>query len=148
MKIKTDEFAWAIMQLNQILTKAKMSMDLKDAVIEIKTALEQGDTGLAADLSAVKSLISGTIGQTFSEDGQYNTRMLKDKVYGILDELHSQLAQKTGTISSGLVILSVTKDIRVATIEQRPDSKLESPTLKKIKAEKDKSRKRAEKVWV
>jgi len=121
-------------ELRRVEKRGKMSRCLKHAVGEIVQALRQGNIDFAADLSAVKSFISGEMGSDperyhFREDSKHNERVLGQSVYGILDRLHHDLAMATKTLPMSMMIISP------AGIQVRGLSKQKSPTLDMMRNE-------------
>jgi len=121
----------AIKVLDKILTKAVISKELKDAVIELKAAIEAENYSLAADLSVVKSFVCIRMNPKssrshFCEDAETNDRVLGNNVYSILDGMHFDLAMVTHTQPSGIVVVSGNG------IEQRKLANPTSPTLSLI----------------
>lgn len=112
---KTKLIKPSIKTLDNILSKAKMSPDLRNAIIELKEALRKKDIIRAYEVSAVKSYIYTRMGIEkrkqchFTENGEYNSKVLgmdgRD-VYGILDNIHFDLAMKAGKIPAGMMIFS------------------------------------------
>jgi len=141
MKEKSAEYQ--ISELEKIYRKAKISKDLKNAVAEAIKALKAGNIQLAADITSVKSYVSGypqVKGNHFVEDTEYNQKIFGgESVYGILDSIHHNLSFASGTIPSGAVILTATGT------SQRKPSEYKSPTLKLIKREHDAIWKKAHK---
>ena len=107
MRDKTKD---AIEQLNEILEKGIISEPLKNAVKETILALEGGDSELAYELSAVKSLVAGEGADPevyhFRENIEQNRNTLGSSVYALLDFIHHDLAFGLGKIPSGMMILS------------------------------------------
>ena len=99
-------------KLNKILEKARISKDLREAVEEIKKAIEAGDVELAADLASVKSFIVGTLKKDkrfnnhFREDSEYNEKILGQDVYDILDEIAYDYALATDQLPPGMLIIT------------------------------------------
>jgi len=98
-------------KLNRISKNAKMSEPLRKTVDATTTALKKNNLPLATELTSVKSLIAGKMSLSptqypFREDDDFNQKKLGDNVYGILDEMHHDLARKTDTIPSGMSIFS------------------------------------------
>jgi hypothetical protein len=102
-------------KLNTILSKAEISPDLRNAVMELKEALRKKDIVRAYEVSAVKSFICTSMGERrcsgshFTENGEYNKKVLGmggRGVYGILDNIHFDLAMKAGKIPAGMMIFS------------------------------------------
>jgi hypothetical protein len=95
--------------LNKILSKAKMSPDLHNAVMELKEAIRKKDIVRAYEISAVKSYICGSMKMRdchFRENDEYNMKILGTYVYSILDNIHFDLAMKAGKIPAGMMIFS------------------------------------------
>ena len=95
--------------LNIILNKARINKNLRTAVLEARKAIDKDDIELAADLTAVKSYVTGEIDpkdkrNRFQEDDDYNQKVLGYSVYNNLDGLHHDLAWASGTIPSGMMI--------------------------------------------
>jgi len=142
-----------IENLDLILKGAKMSDALKNAVIELKDALEKKDYDRAYELSAVKSLIVGDIkpivGCLFREDSKHNEKMLGKSLYGYLDGLHHKIsfnlmrAGKDVIPSGAMIIKGTTTGLA---IRQKGLPKLESPSLKRIKIELEQIRKDIKKM--
>jgi hypothetical protein len=96
--------------LNKILAKAKMSPDLRNAVIELRNAIKSGNKIMAYELSAVKSFIGGDLKTPstyrFREDMDYNEKALGSSVYSLLDSVHFHIAMKTQKIPAGMMVFS------------------------------------------
>jgi len=98
-------------KLNSISKNAIMSEPLRKTVDATTTALKKNNLPLATELTSVKSLIAGKMSLSptqypFREADDFNRKKLGDNVYGILDEMHHDLARKTDTIPSGMSIFS------------------------------------------
>jgi hypothetical protein len=123
--------------LDRIISKAKISPELHGAVIELKDALRKKDIVRAYELSAVKSLICSDINIPsskchFRENSEYNMKILGAGgrgVYGILDNIHFDLAMKAGKIPAGMMIFSAEG------IRQKGSSLGKSRTLELIRRE-------------
>lgn len=103
-----------IKTLDRCLKKGKMSPMLRDAIASTKQAVEAGDIGLAYQLSAVKSFISGSdmrpetyIRHAFQEDHEANEKVLKGSLYHIMDGIHFRLALQAGKLPSGMMLVSM-----------------------------------------
>jgi hypothetical protein len=112
---KTKLIKPSIKTLDKILSKAEMSPDLRNAIIELKEALRKKDIIRAYEVSAVKSYICTRMGIEkrkqchFTENGEYNSKVLgmgERDVYGILDNIHFDLAMKAGKIPAGMMVFS------------------------------------------
>lgn len=106
-----------IQTLNKILNVAIISDTLKEAIKETIKALENNDTDLAYQITACKSLISGTMKSpdtkapifndgAFKEDGDYNIEHLNHSVYSLLDDIHHELAFSIRKLPSGMMGIS------------------------------------------
>jgi hypothetical protein len=124
--------------LNAILARAKMSPDLRNAIIELKEALRKKDIVKAYEISAVKSYICTRMGIAkrkqcyFTENGEYNRKVLgmgNRDIYGILDNIHFNLAMKAGKIPAGMMVFSASG------IQQKGMPIGKSKTLELIKKE-------------
>jgi len=129
-------YHFTISELNKILSKAKMSPDLREAVEAIKDAMKKGDKELVADLTAVKSFIISGIEpdnktQHFQEDDEYNEKVLGYSLYDYFDSMHHKYAFMTGTLPSGMFIFGNGK------IEERGPSKRKHPILKLMDEERN-----------
>lgn len=150
-KIRSQEAM--IRELDSILKSAKISQALKNAVMEIRAAIAKGDYAHAADVSSVKSFITGYMTPTdpknfkFNEDHEFNRKRLGDSVYSILDNMHHDLAFATGSMPSGMMAFHSD-----GTMESRkPARAKKSPTLTEIAREQRaidrESRERAKKRY-
>jgi len=131
-KTKTEQY---VETLRDVRKRAKISPDLKCAIDETIQALEAGNKELAADLTAVKSFITGSMVSNpmenhFREDSDTNEKVLGNSVYGILGRIHRELALATQTLPSGMMILSAKG------VEQRKLPERRTPTLKLIRQER------------
>jgi len=130
--------------LRRARSQARMNDNLKHALDEIIGAIKAGNISLAADLTAVKSYISGSMGSDpkeyrFQEDSDYNKRLFGGKdVYEILDWLHHDLAFSSGTLPSGLTLLS-----RSGGISQRGLPSGQSRTLRLMREDHEAALRRA-----
>jgi len=127
-------YSFTIKELDKILSKAKMSPDLRKAVEAIKEAMEEGDNELVADLSAVKSFIVSSIDLSdesnhFQEDEEYNRKVLGISLYEYLDFLHHKYASMTGTLPSGSTVYSASGK------QERGPSKRKHPIIKLMEEE-------------
>ena len=125
---------YTIEELNEILQKARMSPALRRAIVDIKEAMINYDPELVADLSAVKSYIIFEIDPTnkvqhFQEDADYNKKVLGTDIYAYLDGLHHKYAFMTGTMPSGMMLVTAKG------IKQRGISKRKHPIIKLMEAE-------------
>jgi hypothetical protein len=129
--------------LDKILKKASMTPDLKKAVGEIKTALNRNQIAKASELSTVKSFIMGTLdtGKShFGEDRKYNVKILGRDVYGLLDNINFDLSMASGTMPSGMMVITAEG------VKSREPWYFKSPTMLKIKAEREEMKKESEKL--
>jgi len=129
-------YHFTISELNKILSKAKMSPDLREAVEAIKKAMEEGDNELVADLSAVKSFIASRIDISnkfnhFQEDEEYNRKVLGISLYEYLDFLHHKYASMTGTLPSGSTLYIASGK------QERGPSKRNHPIIKLMEEERN-----------
>lgn len=119
--------------LNKILEKAKITPDLKKAILEIKDALTNDDLYLAYEVSAVKSYIAGMSANPknhFREDVDYNRTVLGgEDVYCLLDDMHHTFAFANHKLPSGMMVISLDG------WKSKGLPKRESPTLKLITEE-------------
>jgi len=127
-------YRFTISELDKILSKAKMSPDLREAVEAIKEAMKKGDKELVADLSAVKSFIASPIdisdeSNHFQEDEEYNRKVLGISLYEYLDFLHHKYASMTGTLPSGSAIYTANGK------QERGASKRKHPIIKLMEKE-------------
>jgi len=132
--IMTD-YHFTTKELDKILSKAKMSPDLRKAVDATKEAMEQGDKELVADLSAVKSFIVSPIDISdkvnhFQEDDEYNEKVLGYSLYDYFDSMHHKYAFMTGTLPSGMLVFGDGK------IRERAPSKRKHPIIKLMEEER------------
>lgn len=100
-----------VTEINRILKKGKTSPMLRQALIAIVGALNQGNLKLAYQLSACKSFITGVLNpkdkvHAFQENNAYNEKTLGRDVYSILDGIHHYLAMDVNQIPSGMMIMS------------------------------------------
>jgi len=128
-------YHFTIKELDKILSKAKMSPELQEAVEAIKEAMEKGDKELVADLSAVKSFIVSPIdisdeSNHFQEDEDYNRKVLGISLYEYLDFLHHKYASMTGTLPSGSTVYTASGK------QERGPSKRKHPIIKLIEEER------------
>lgn len=104
----------ALRQLNDILSKARMSPRLRDAVEAIRAALNTNNLYLATELSAVKGYIVSEMNMSpitgselqarFREDGKHNEHVLGGRqVYDMLGSLHFDLAMALHQMPSGFM---------------------------------------------
>jgi len=129
------DYHFTISELDKILSKAKMSSDLRRAVEAIKEAMEEGDKELVADLTAVKSFIISVIDpdnktQHFQEDEEYNEKVLGYSLYNYFDSMHHKYAFMTGTLPSGMLVFGDGK------IKERGPSKRKHPIIKLMEEER------------
>jgi len=129
-------YHFTIKELDKILTKAKMSPDLRKAVETIKEAMEKGDKELVADLSAVKSFIVSPIDISdkfnhFQEDEEYNKKVLGFSLYEYLDSLNYKYAIMTDTLPSGMMAFE-----SGGIVKQRGPSKRKHPIIKLMEEER------------
>ena len=129
------DYHFTISELDKILSKAKMSSDLRRAVEAIKEAMEEGDKELVADLTAVKSFIISVIdpdnkNQHFQEDEEYNEKVLGYSLYNYFDSMHHKYAFMTGTLPSGMLVFGDGK------IKERGPSKRKHPIIKLMEEER------------
>jgi hypothetical protein len=121
-------------ELKRVKSKARMTAPLEAAIVETIKALSSGNIVLARDVSAVKSYIHyymGTKGGHFGEDAEYNTQVLGDTVYAILDNIHYQLSMKTMSIPSGMV------EHTAGGTRMANPYKTSSPTIRQMRKEQD-----------
>jgi len=128
-------YHFTISELDKILSKAKMSPDLREAVEAIKEAMKKGDKELVADLSAVKSFIVSPIdisdeSNHFQEDEEYNRKVLGISLYDYFDSMHHKYAFMTGTLPSGMLVFGDGK------IKERGPSKRKHPIIKLMEKER------------
>jgi len=128
-------YRFTIKELDKILSKARMSPDLRRAVEAIKEAMERGDNELVADLTAVKSFIISGIesdnkNQHFQEDDEYNEKVLGYSLYDYFDAMHHKYAFMTGTLPSGMLVFGDGK------IRERTPSKRKHPIIKLMEEER------------
>ena len=123
--------------LNKILAKAKISPDLRDAVIELKNAIKSGNKNMAYELSAVKSFIGGDLRKPstyhFREDSDYNEKVLGSSVYSLLDSVHFHIAMETQKLPAGMMVFSA------GGIRQKGMPKGKSKTLELIRKEHERA---------
>ena len=125
-----------ISELDEILSKAKMSPDLRKAVEAIKEAIEKRDKDLVADLTAVKSVIISEIDPDdkthhFQEDEEYNKEVLGFSLYEYFDSLNFEYTyKKRKMIPAGMIIFENGK------IKQRSPSKINHPIIKLMEEER------------
>lgn len=122
-------------ELDEILKKAKMSPKLREAVEDIKEAIESKDYELVADLSVVKSFIVSPIdisdkSNHFREDEEYNRKVLGISLYEYLDSLHYKYASMTGTLPSGFTVYTSSGK------QERGPSKRKHPIIKLMEKER------------
>ena len=131
-----------VKQLNKILESAIISEPLKNAVKETILALEEGDTELAFELTAVKSLICGEGADPevnhFRENTQQNRSTLGRSVYALLDSIHHDLAFELSKIPSGMMILSANG------MREKAESEKQHPVITRIQEERAVIRRRHE----
>lgn len=124
--------------LDIMLSKATMSPALRNAIVEIKEALIEGDFNKAAAISGVKSYISGDINwkpreNAFREDFDGNAKKLGISLYQALDSINFELAMMTRSIPSGMTIFTT----EGAYTNKVPSRKSKSKTLARIRVEHD-----------
>lgn len=118
-------------ELDEILTKAKISPMLRKAVEEIKEAEKKGDDGLVADLSTVKLHIFLELDpedkdHAFQEDGKYNVKKIGYTVYDFLDEVNMTYSLRSRKIPASIILFS-SNGIKTSELP-----KPKSPVLKRI----------------
>jgi len=126
-----------IRELDKILSKAKMSPDLRKAVEAIRKAMENGNNELVADLTAVKSFIVFKIdpdnkNHHFQEDYEYNKKVLGFSLYEYLDSLNHKYAILTDTLPSGTMAFE-----SGGIVEQKGPSKRKHPIIKLMEQERN-----------
>jgi len=130
-----------VKQLNKILEKAIISEPLKNAVKETIIALEGGNSELAYELTAVKSLVTGEKADPevhhFRENTQQNKSTLGRSVYALLDSIHHDLAFKLSKIPSGMMILSADG------MREKAESEKQHPVITRIQEERAAIRRKA-----
>jgi len=130
-------------QLSEILEKAIISEPLKNAVKETILALEGGDTELAFELTAVKSLICGERSDPrvnhFRENQLRNEAFFGRSVYALLDSIHRDLAFELSKIPSGTMILSANG------MREKAESERQHPIITRIQEERNAIREKARK---
>jgi len=123
-----------VKQLNKILERAIISEPLKDAVKETIIALEGGNSELAYELTAVKSLVTGEKADPevhhFRENTQQNRGTLGRSVYALLDTIHHDLAFELSKIPSGMMILSADG------MREKAESEKQHPVITRIQEER------------
>jgi len=129
-------YHFTISDLDKILSKARMSPDLRKAVEAIKEAMERGDDELVADLTSVKSFIVFEINPNnknhhFQEDYEYNKKVLGFSLYEYLDSLNHKYAIITDTLPSGTMVFE-----SGGIVEQRGPSKRKHPIIKLMEEER------------
>lgn len=141
-----------IPSLQKILNKARISPWLHQAVLETIKALKEKDLALACELTACKSLITGSLEPRnrqygFQEDRDFNATLNKDgaTVYTILDVIHYDIAWQLGEIPSGRMMVSSGPNGLVA--RERPNTKLIHPVVKRIQLERNRIRREAAKRY-
>jgi len=130
------DYHFTIKELDKILSKARMSPDLRKAVEAIKEAMETGDNELVADLTGVKSFIVFEINPNnknhhFQEDYEYNKKVLGFSLYEYLDSLNYKYAILTDTLPSGTMAFESS-----GIVEQRDSSKRKHPIIKLMEEER------------
>jgi len=94
-----------VKELDAMLEKAKINANLRFAIEEIKKALTEGNFKLAANLSGVKSYVSGRLDDPgFGEDNDYNNNLFGSSIYSQLDGLAFELSMGLDTIKPGTTI--------------------------------------------
>lgn len=129
--------------LKKILAKARISPLLHKAVEDTIQAIQDKNLALACELTACKSFIIGSLEPknkqyAFQEDNAYNKTQLKDSVYGLLDNIHHDIACKLGEMPSGMVLVSQGPN-GVICNERKP--KGTHPVVKRIKFEQNQLKK-------
>jgi len=128
------EYNYTPDELDKILSKAKMSPKLREAIESIKEAIEKNDDELVADLSVVKSFIISVIDPSdksshFQEEEKYNRKVLGTSLYEYLDGLNYKYANITGTLPSGMIVYTYKGK------QERGASKRKHPIIKLIEKE-------------
>jgi len=133
MTITSVRYSDKVEILDKILEKAKITVALKRAILELKDALTNDDLDLAYEVSAVKSYIAGMDADSknhFREDVDYNrTALGGEDVYCLLDDMHHTFAFANHKLPSGMMVISLDG------WKSKSLPKRESPTLKLITEE-------------
>jgi len=137
-------------EMDLILDKAIINKNLRDAVLEIKKAVENDDLSLATELTGVKSYITSKMklklkpGEKyrFREDAEKNRKAMGKDVYCILDGWHHQLAMMTDTIPKGMQIWTSTgtKEKPGVTVHERGNSNQKHPIIQMMNKEHEEIR--------
>jgi hypothetical protein len=131
--------------VNEILSKASMTPDLRNAVNELRTAIRKKQWDKASELSTVKSFITSTLKTSsrnhFGEDMDYNKTVLHGAdVYSQLDGLNHDLAMETGDMPSGTMVITAEG------VHSRKPRYFKSPTLALISMERRQIEREAKKL--
>lgn len=130
--------------LKKILNKARISPMLNLAITDALQALQDKDLNLAYQLTACKSHITGSLEPqnkqyAFQEERDFNEAQLGNSVYGLLDNIHADIAwqlQKmpSGMISVGLSPNGAVRNTFVVIREMKPAGT--HPVVKRIALER------------
>jgi len=135
-------------EFDKYIKYARVTPDLRSAMVELRAALMRGNRDLAYELSAVKSHVAGGRGEEvvdvglakkypFVEASGYNERVLGRNVYVFLDTLHFDLAMSSGKLPAGMMV------VEAEGIRQKGVPVGKSPTLVKIRRETERTKKEA-----
>ncbi len=99
-------------RLTLMSKNGKMSEPLRDTILATKTALKNNNYPLATELTSVKSLIVGKMNlpkYPYREDERFNHEKLGISIYLELGRIHSDLALHSGSMPSGMAVISGNK---------------------------------------
>jgi hypothetical protein len=105
----------------------QISLSLRTALREIRRAIMDGNIALAADLTSVKSYISGggpSDVNLFWEEGE---RADQRRIYSYLDSLHAEMSFDAGKMPHSMMAMHSD-----GTVSSAPPVQPKSPTLKRI----------------
>lgn len=118
-----------IQTLLQIIRKAQITPKLQQVLEEAIIAIKNHDYALAAELIGVKSIMNWQQRQgPYGEYGSHNKEVLGDRVYSILDSMHSELASESGTSRAGTIWVSP-EGVTLRTIPKSQNRALEEMRL-------------------
>lgn len=136
-----------IRELNLLIKEARVSPELRNAMIELRAAIRAKNYPLAAELAVVKSYVVGMMNldpkhgiDHFREDAEWNREHFDgEDVYRVLDVIQHELAFNLHQMPAGAMIISRSSSSGKPHIEQRQPTAIvaqeESPTLKYIAEE-------------
>jgi len=109
-----------IQECDEILNKAIMNDNLRNAVQELKAHLKSNSLKLASQVSAVKSYISGAFDpekHIFCEDIDKNEELMGYSVYSSLDGINFSISMRADRIPIGMSVFNTDGTVETAKIE-------------------------------